>query len=192
MVCSVLAGAASYIAAAESGKAITNALVAGGMDEDGAEAVGGVSGGAIGGVTASAVASTATIGGAMMFGAELGDAIGMVGGPIGMAVGTVLGMGIGAAVGGIGYLFNHVGHHEDPPPSPQFLATEQAMQEQSNAGVYGTMQVTPTQTYTFGNRQVQSAALHSRPGAVVARTNQLLQQHGIQPSTQPGATIHIP
>ena len=103
----VLAGAGAYVAGSESARAITSALERGGMSTDAAEAVGGMSGGAIGGVTASAVGAGATIAGSMAFGAEAGEALGIVGGPVGMAAGALGGAAIGAAIGGIGYLFSH-------------------------------------------------------------------------------------
>ena len=103
----VLAGAAAYVAGAESQKGITKALQEGGMDEAGAEAAGDVAGGAIGGTTAAVVGGAAVVGAATLAGAEVGEAVGIVGGPVGIAVGGVAGATIGAAIGGIGWLFSH-------------------------------------------------------------------------------------
>ena len=102
----ILAGAAGYVAGAESASAITSALERGGMNRGGAEAIGGVSGGAIGGVTTAGVGVATTVLGSMAFGAEAGEAVGIVGGPVGMAAGAVGGAALGAAIGGIGVLFS--------------------------------------------------------------------------------------
>ena len=102
----VLAGAAAYVAGAESQKAITNAMLAGGADREAAEAVGGVSGGAIGGATAVATGIGATLLSDVVFGTTIGATIG---GPIGAAMGAGIGVGIGAVVGGIAYLFGRHG-----------------------------------------------------------------------------------
>jgi hypothetical protein len=177
----VLAGASAYIAGAESGRAITNALVRGGMDEDAAEGVGSVSGGAIGGVTAAGVGAGATIAGSVAFGAEVGDAIGIVGGPIGMAIGTAVGATIGAAIGGIGYLFSHVGGHDEPAqPTAARLAYEQVLHEQATAGVAGRIRIpatasAPARTITIGNRAMAAAAARAGPAQQAARMHAILQ-----------------
>ena len=171
----IFAGAAAYMAGAESSKAITSALVRGGMDEDTAEGIGGVSGGAIGGVTASAVGTAGTVGGAMLFGTEMGEAIGMVGGPIGMALGAAMGATIGAAIGGIGYLMSHVGnHHHDDRVSapPEVQAVEQARQEMLSRPSNVRAQMLPAQVQS--TLPTGGAVFASRPGAVMARAHDLL------------------
>jgi hypothetical protein len=143
----ILAGGAAYLAGGESQKAITGALIRGGMNEDEAEAIGDVSGGVIGGITAGATASGATVAGSMLFGAELGESIGLVGGPIGVGLGMLIGGGLGAIFGGIGYIASHVGKHEDEP-TPQEQAYQDTMQEQQNAGIAAEIQ-----GVSIGNRQ---------------------------------------
>lgn len=190
----ILAGAAAYMAATESTKAITSALVRGGMDENTAEGIGGVSGGAIGGVTASAVGTAGTMAGAMLFGTEMGEAIGMVGGPIGMALGAAVGATIGAAIGGIGYLMNHVGnHHHDDTPPPEVQAVEQARQEMvQNTPSFGAMRMTPAQVGNRAALPTGGAVFASRPGAVAARTHDILQQQNYTaPGGSAGQTINI-
>ncbi|MDC0525670.1 hypothetical protein OAO87_01630 [bacterium] len=119
----VLAGAAAYVAGAESQKAITGALLAGGMDEEGAEAVGGVSGGAIGGVTAIATGVGASILSDVLFGTTLGTAIG---GPVGALLGAGIGATLGAVTGGAAYIAGRLGREaqeaERQPPTLQELA----------------------------------------------------------------------
>jgi hypothetical protein len=111
----VLAGAAAYVAGAESQRAITGALRRGGMNQDGAEAVGSVSGGAIGGAAAAATGVGAAILSDVAFGTTLGTA---VGGPAGALLGAGLGVTMGALIGGIGWLSGHHGGHHSPPPQP--------------------------------------------------------------------------
>ena len=106
----ILAGAAGYVAGAESASAITSALEKGGMNRGGAEAIGGVSGGAIGGATTAVVGAGAVVLGGMAFGAEEGATLGIVGGPVGVAVGAAGGAALGAAIGGIGVLFSRWTH----------------------------------------------------------------------------------
>ena len=107
-----LAGAAAYVAGAESQRAITGALRHGGMDEEGAEAVGSVSGGAIGGVTAVATGVGAAILSDVVFGTTLGTA---VGGPVGAALGAGVGVLVGGVAGAIGYLSGRAGRAEPTP-----------------------------------------------------------------------------
>ena len=194
----ILAGAAAYMAGAESSKAITSALIRGGMDEDTAEGIGGVSGGAIGGVTASAVGTAGTIGGAVLFGTEMGEAIGMVGGPIGMALGTLVGAGIGAAVGGIGYLFNHVGnHHHDDTPPPLEQAAEQARQEISRPSSLRAQMIPAHVRAGGGTLPTGGPVFGQRPGAIMARAHDLLTQQANQNpnpnqgQSNPGQMIRI-
>jgi hypothetical protein len=60
--------------------------------------------GAVGGAAAAATTTAIGIGGAMMTGATIGEAMGMIGGPVGMAIGAVVGVALGAAIGGSGLL----------------------------------------------------------------------------------------
>jgi hypothetical protein len=169
----VLAGAAAYVAGAESQKAITSALIAGGTDQDTAEAVGSVSGGAIGGVTAVGVGAGATVLASMAFGAEVGEAVGLVGGPVGFAVGAAAGATIGAAVGSIGYLTSRP-DPPPPPPPPAVVAYQQAMADfstptfqsagGSNARPAGHVSITPTVSL-------------GRPGAAVGVTHIAAHMH---------------
>jgi hypothetical protein len=102
----VLAGAAAYVAGAESQKAITGALRAGGADEEVAEAVGSTSGGAIGGVAAVATGVGASILSDVLFGTTLGAS---VGGPVGALLGAGVGVTLGAATGLVGYVAGRIG-----------------------------------------------------------------------------------
>ena len=122
-----LAGAAAYVAGAESTRAITGALRHGGMNQDGAEAVGDISGGAIGGVTAAATGFGAAVLSDVVFGTTLGAS---VGGPAGALLGAGLGVTMGALVGGIGWLSGHHGGHHAPSPPPP---TRQELIAQNNA-----------------------------------------------------------
>jgi hypothetical protein len=108
----MLAGAAAYVAGAESSRAITSALQRGGMDRATAEALGGISGGGIGGVTAAVTGTASALAASMLFGAEFGEALGIVGGPVGMAIGTAVGGSLGGIIGGLGVLFGS--HHNEP------------------------------------------------------------------------------
>ena len=115
----ILAGAAAYVAGAESQRAITGALIQGGMDREGAEAVGGVSGGAVGGVAAAATGMGAAVLSDLVFGTTLGTAIG---GPLGALIGAGIGVTLGGITGGVAYLAGRLGRDAPPPPTLQELA----------------------------------------------------------------------
>ena len=132
----ILGASAAYVAGAESGRAITEALEKGGMSQDAAEGIGSVSGGAVGGVTAAAVGTAATVAGSVFLGAEIGEAVGIVGGPVGVAVGAAAGATIGAAIGGVGYLFGKLTHHHDAPPElPAMSAYDQQQVNMMHAAI---------------------------------------------------------
>ena len=87
----------------------------------------------------------------MLFGAEVGDAVGIVGGPIGMAIGTAAGATIGAAIGGIGYLFSHIGGHHEPSQQQQLEARAQRQRVERQAYRHIEMRGTPFGAGPHGN-----------------------------------------
>ena len=109
----MLAGAAGAVAGTETTKAVTGALERGGMGEEGAEAIGSVTGGGVGGLVSAVTAIGAGVATDLALGTELGFA---AGGPLGAAIGAGVGFTVGAIAGGIGWLFGHAGRHEEPPP----------------------------------------------------------------------------
>ena len=97
----IAAGAAGYVAGAESGKLIGKGIKALGGNEDAQEAGSDIGGGFFGG----AVAAGTLIGGAALTGAELGIA----GGP----VGVLLGAGVGLLGGALGFGVSEIVKHKD-------------------------------------------------------------------------------
>jgi hypothetical protein len=195
----VLAGASAYIAGAESQKAITRGLIAGGMDREGAEAVGSVSGGAIGGVTAAATGIGAAVASDLIFGTTLGTAIG---GPVGALIGAGVGVTIGALTGAVGYLFGRAGR--DAIPTQQDLqddAFRQVIDEQTNAGVEATIQVSPAvsthaaRTVTLGDERVAAGVTGAGPVRQAQRMHSIL--YGGAPAVRrandapPGGVLHL-
>ena len=204
----VLAGASAYIAGAESQRAITDALTRGGMDREGAEAVGGVSGGAIGGVTATATGMGAMIASDLLFGTTLGTAIG---GPVGAAIGAGVGVTIGAVTGAVGYLFGRAGRDEQRQEQRDD-AYSQLVEEQSTAGVEATIQVpnptlsnvshTPLVSRTMGDEHVAAGMIGAGPMAQAQHMNSILTGAPPPPrryvppvvgqnDAPPGTTIHF-
>jgi len=92
--------------------------------------------GAVGGAAAAATTTAIGIGGAMMTGATIGEAMGMIGGPVGMAIGAVVGVALGAAIGGSGLLSadDMPTNVSKAPSSP----TEEATENLANASLIHT------------------------------------------------------
>jgi len=97
----IAAGAAGYVAGAESGKLIGKGIKALGGNEDAQEAGSDIGGGFIGGATAAGT----LIGGAALTGAELGIAAG----PVGIAIGA----GVGLLGGTLGFGISEIVKHKD-------------------------------------------------------------------------------
>jgi hypothetical protein len=97
----IAAGAAGYVAGAETGKLVASGIkkIGGNQDEQelGADTVGGAVGGA--------VAAGTLIGGAALTGAEIGSA----GGPIGLAIGA----GVGVLGGALGFGVSEIVKHKE-------------------------------------------------------------------------------
>ena len=181
----VLAGAAAYVAGAESQKAITKGLRASGMDEEGAEAVGSVSGGAIGGLAAVGTSIGATIAADVLLGFE----VGAMGGLPGAIVGAGVGLTLGAATGAIGYLHARAGRdaqHEEEREETMMRVQD----EVATAGVQAVIPQRPpsanpprppgsrTPVVVLGNRHVAAEVHAAGVGLQARRYHELLGSRG--------------
>jgi len=97
----IAAGAAGYVAGAETGKLLASGVKKLGGGEDAQEATADIGGGLVGG----GVAAGTLIGGAALTGAELGS----LAGPLGIAVGA----GVGVLGGALGFGISEITKHKD-------------------------------------------------------------------------------
>ena len=97
----IAAGAAGYVAGAETGKLLASGVKKLGGGEDAQEATADIGGGLVGG----AVGAGTLIGGAALTGAELGS----LAGPVGIAIGA----GVGVLGGALGFGISEITKHKD-------------------------------------------------------------------------------